>query len=202
MYRHYDVGRGGLPIVRLETSMIDRIKSFAKKNLAGMGMLVAVIVVGGILLSLQGCDPGNMFTAKIPNDVQLKVGAPPRATLNECEVFLVTYRDVIKRDYDKHVAMGQLFAASISDGWQMAGFFQAATNIGLNTAATGGFGGVMGGAGLLSLLTFGTGLLFKGPGTNREKNKSFNEGQKKAIDLLRTLNPNLVLPSSVSGASE
>ncbi len=179
--------------------MIDRIVSFAKKNVGGMGMLLAVFVVAGFLLSMQGCDPGNIFTAKIPNDVQLKVGAPPRATLNECEVFLTAYRDVIKRDYDKYFAMCQLFAASISDGWQMAGFFQAATNIGLNSAATGGFGGVMGGAGLLSLLTFATGLLFKGPGTGKEKRDSFNEGQRKAIDLMRTLNPNMVLPDMPSG---
>ncbi len=178
--------------------MIDSLKSFAKQNIAGTFMLLAVFVVAGFLLSMQGCDPGNMFTARIPNDVQLKVGAPPRATLNECEVFLTTYRDAIKRDYDKHVAMGQLFAASISDGWELAGFFQAATNLGIKTLATGGFGGLPAGALGLSALAGLAGLLMKGPGTSKEKQKSFNKGQQQALALLKAINPSMVVPPEMT----
>ena len=174
--------------------MFDSIKSFIKDNIPGVGIMVIALVVGFFAFQLGGCEWGDILTVRTPAEIQLATGAPPKTTLNEAEQYLVAYRSQIKVEYDRDVAMGMLYGRSIAARWEMAGWFQAAANLGITSLESGAWAGVPAGGAAFGLLTFLGGLIMKGPGTNRAQQKSFNKGQQTAIDMMRAVNPNLVVP--------
>lgn len=174
--------------------MLDGLKKFLRQNVAGLSLMVAAVVVFIGMLMAGGCSWGDLLTAQVPNEVRQMVNAPPKATLNEAEVYLGAYRDSIKLEYDKRVAAGQLLADRISRGWEVAGFFTAATNLGFAALQGSSLAGLPGGALGLSLLTGLGGLLMKGPGTGKEKEKSYRKGQDDFAKLFLALNPNAKVP--------
>ena len=124
--------------------MIDSIKAYVKDNFAGLGMMVLALVLGGAIFSAGGCSWGDIITKPIPAGVRNVVPAPPRATLNEGEIILQSYLEAVQVQHRRSVATGQLLADSLASGWELAGFFNAATNFGI-TSAEGALSGLPGG---------------------------------------------------------
>lgn len=145
--------------------MLKSILSFMKQQRAGLGVLALTAALCGALFLASGCKVTDFVSVDVPQQVQDATGAPARVTLTDAPMVMEDY-----------IRYGDRFQAEIDDGNRTLGWFMAVGDIGLRIGAAqlpvGGLG--------LSLLTGLGGLLLKGPGTAKEKEKSYKAGKDEA----------------------
>lgn len=152
--------------------MFDSIIKGLKQNRVGLSILSFAAAAAIGLALLNGCQFSDLIKVPVPRQVQKALGVPAKVTLTEAPMLLEDYR-----------RYGAQFVANIDKGNEILGYLQSAADIGLRLgAATLPAGGL----GLAALTGLG-GLFLKGPGTQKGKEKSYEEGRKKAESMLLPL---------------
>lgn len=148
------------------SSVLERLNDWLKINGSG----VALIAAGLVLVTAVGCG-GLQFdkwiTADVPLEIQKGIGVPSRVPLRDST-----------RVFKAWMNAGEQFAKNIEDSQQFLGVVEGMFSLALQAGGTAipGWGG-------MAAMFFG-GLMLKGPGSGKEKNKSYNKGRTDAESLL------------------
>lgn len=152
--------------------MFDSIKSFLKQNRAGTGILAVALAAAIGMFLISGCKVTDWVQVDVPAQVQKATGVAPRVTLTEAPEVMEDY-----------VRYGDRFAVNIDEANERLAWFMSIADIGMRIGAAqlpaGGFA--------LAALTGLGGLLLKGPGTAKEKEKSYAKGKTDAEATLLPL---------------
>jgi hypothetical protein len=140
---------------------MDRIINWFKQNKTGSSILAGGAAFAIFLAAMNGCQLTDLIGVEVPEDVQKATESPKEVTLTEAPAIM-----------EEYLQAGERFKANIDDGYRRFGMLSSVTNVGLSVGST----AIPGGAGILGLVTFLGGLFIKGPGTNKEKNASYNKG--------------------------
>jgi len=151
------------------SSMFERLNLWLRSN----GNGVALTVAGLFLVVAIGCGGLRLerwITADVPLEIQKAFAVPSRVPLMDS-----------KRIFSAWMKAGEQFAENIEYGYEFLGTIEGLFTLAFvaGGSAIPGFGGLA--------LTFMGGLLIKGPGTGREKNKSYNKGREEAESVLLPL---------------
>lgn len=164
------------------SSMFERIDLWLRSNGSG----VALTVAGLFLVVAIGCGGLRLerwITADVPIEIQKSFGVPSRVPLMDS-----------KRIFSAWMQAGEQFAENIEYGYEFLGTIEGLFSLAFaaGSSAIPGMGGLA--------LTFMGGLLIKGPGTGREKNKSYNKGREQAESVLIPLLREAGIQVPVAGA--
>lgn len=140
--------------------MID-IKRWVLANKVGVSILAGVAALFIVLAGLNGCVITDLVKVKVPRYIQKAMDVPPKVTLTDAPELLRAYKNA-----------GTKFQDNIVNGMEWLGFLASLTTTSLEFGKHVIPGGAIG----LSLLSLAAGIVIKGPGTAREKNKSYNKG--------------------------
>ena len=156
----------------------------------GKGLLTLGVVGTIALLFAQGCTPGDVIQVDVPPEVRKVVNSEPRVSYNDSLILFEDYTQASVKGAER-------FQANIDEKAEWVSLLASITNDALAT-------GIpilenMPGGGLLVTAAIGIGgLITRRPGDAKreadreaeflrlltsEKEASFNEGQKKAIEL-------------------
>lgn len=150
-------------------SMMERLNEWLKSNGSG----VALIAAGVILMTAIGCGGLQLdrwITVDVPHEIQRGLGVPGRVPLRDSDRLFKAWMNAGEQ-YAENIADSQIFLG------QVEGLFSLAFAAG--GSAIPGLGGLA--------MTFLGGLMIKGPGTGKEKNKSYNKGRAEAESILLPL---------------
>lgn len=154
------------------------------KNKVGISILGIVAALAIFMAGMNGCQITDLVSVKVPLQVQKATNSPPTITLTEAPG--------VMKDY---IRGGEKFKDNISRGYKWLGFLSALSTTGIEMGKSAIPGGAIG----LSLLTLAGGIFIKGPGTAKEKNKSYNaglaEGQRIVNDAMAILKPTVGPPT-------
>lgn len=141
------------------------LKQWFVQNRTGAGILALALALGLGAFMLSGCKATDFISIDVPKQVQDATGSDSRVTLTEAPQIMEDY-----------VRYGDRFAVNIDDGNERLAWFMSIADIGLRIGAAQLPAGGMG----LALLTGIGGLFLKGPGTAKEKEKSYAKGKADA----------------------
>ena len=140
-------------------------------------VILAMLALSAIVASFAGCDLGDMLRVKTPVAIQQSTGLPASLPLNEAEAEYRTWTASVKEQ-------GARWKENLERSNEIRGMLSQLTLSAFDT-----IGPTLGGIPVLApVLPAATGLLmyFLGAGKLRkEKEASFNAGQKKAAELNR-----------------
>ena len=136
------------------------------------GLSILGFVVAGFILAagLNGCKITDLVKVQVPIEVQRAINAPPKVTLTNAPDLLIDY-----------ARGGEKFVKEIARGYAWVGFLAAASTTSIELGKSVVPGGAIG----LSALSLIAGVFIKGPGTAREKNKSYNGGLAEGERIAR-----------------
>ena len=138
---------------------------FLTKNKIGLSIMGFVAAGFIAAAGLNGCKITDFVKVKVPIEVQRVLNVPPKVILTDAPDLLKEYAREFKRG-------GEKFVKEIARGYAWVGFIAAAGTTTLELGKSTIPGGAVG----LSALSLIAGIFIKGPGTSKEKNKSFNKG--------------------------
>lgn len=148
------------------------IKNWLANNKAGVSILAGVAAIFILLASMNGCEVTDVIKVNVPPAVQKATNSPPKVTLTDAPEIMETY-----------VRGGQKFRDNIARGYEWLGFLSALSSTGIEFGKSAIPGGAIG----LSLLTLVGGIMIKGPGTAKEKNKSYNKGMQDGKNIINAV---------------
>lgn len=148
------------------------MKAFLKQNRTGLTVLACTFALGFAAFLASGCQMTDFVSVDVPAQVQKATGSAARVTLTEAPVVMADY-----------VMYGDRMAASIDRANVQLAWLASAFDIGVRTG-----GSMLPGGGIAAILLTGLGgLLIKGPGTAKEKEKSYAKGKADAEAILLPL---------------
>lgn len=145
------------------------IKNWLANNKVGVSIVAAVLACFIVLSSMNGCEMTDLVKVNVPRQVQKATNSPPKVTLTEAPGIM-----------DSYIRAGEKFKDNISHGYEWLGFLSALGSTGIELGKSAIPGGAIG----LSLLSLAGGIFIKGPGTAKEKNKSYNAGLAKGQEMI------------------
>ena len=148
------------------------IWNWIKGNKAGLSL---VAIAAAVLIGLTACagwQLSDFVSVKVPVEVQKATGAPAKTSLTDAPKWMKRY-----------VEAGDEFNLNIDAGNTNLGWLSAGLDIGVRYGAA---NIPFGGAAIATLFGVG-GLLTKGPGTQKEKEKSYAKGKTDAEALFLPL---------------
>ena len=158
---------------------------FLKSNKTGVSIVTAVMAAFLLMAGMNGCQLTDLVKVNVPMPVQKATNSPPKVTLTEAPEVMAAY-----------IRSGEKFKENISRGYEWLGFLSALGTTGIEMGKSVIPGGAIG----LSLLSLAGGIFIKGPGTAKEKNRSFNkgmqEGQRLANLAMTAMNKSVPPPAA------
>lgn len=149
---------------------MQKVLDWFRNNSAGasiLGVALALMVMGTVM---KGCAWEDMIKVPVPREIQKAQGVPATVPLSEATRIFQAQTDAM-----------QAFAKSIEGGYKLMGTLQS-----FFTAAISQVGTAFPGVGMLLPVLMGVGGVFiKGPGTAREKDKSYTRGLREGEELAR-----------------
>ena len=145
-----------------------RILDLLTKNKVGLSIVVLVTTGFITMASINGCTLTDYVKVNVPMSVQKATNSPPKISLTDAPEVMAVY-----------IRGGEKFKENISRGYEWLGVLASLGTTGIEIGKSMIPGGAIG----LSLLSLMGGIFIKGPGTAKEKNKSYNKGMKEGQRL-------------------
>lgn len=150
-------------------SMLSRLNEWCKNNGSG----VTIVAAGLFLVVMVGCGGFNLdrwVTVPVPTELQRALILPARIPLADAN-----------RAFQSYMLAGKQFAKDIQGANEFLGAVEGLFSLAFaaGSSAVPGVGGLM--------LTFLGGLMIKGPGTGKEKEKSYKKGRQEMESILLPL---------------
>lgn len=133
-----------------------------------VGVLLLAVAALFATLSINGCELADIVKVQVPLELQKGLGMPSKVTLSDSD-----------RYFQSWAAAGERYAKNIEGGWQVVGAIQGLYDTGILAAQQAFPGAQL----AFPLLTLVAGIFIKGPGTSKEKQKSYNKGLEVGRNL-------------------
>lgn len=151
---------------------------FFKKNKVAVSLIAAAAAVGITIATMQGCAMSDYFKHDVPTAMQEFNDGDAKVSLTDSQYVLDDYVADVSRNI-------QRFQANQDRTHRAFVTVKTLVKVGLEEAGS----AIPGGTILMGLLFGGAGLMTRKPGTAKEvakeKEASFNAGQKKAVDQMQ-----------------